>query len=305
MTVSKSIMAGAALALGALASSGTIAIAGGEVIYGGVRQAGGTAVPVPAPVPIPEVSTGWYVRIDAAYSQGDTKKYRSTDPYVDSIRGDSYLDNFPRYGLGVGYYLNKWLRMDVTVDQRNDVTSRGTGVRSYTIPNAAGGSVGGAGLVPLGPISMRDTYSDSFISSNSTALLNAYVDLPIYSSFTPYVGGGIGFVRHQLKGRAFSKTTTCVDNVDCNPNMVDDQGVSTVNGSFSATAGGVDYALATALMAGFSYKVWDNWKIDVGYRWLHLAGTTWTGRSTNTVENLRLPDQNIHELRAGLRIDVN
>lgn len=297
MTVSKSFMAGAVLALGALAASGTIALAGGEVIYGGVRQAGGTAVPVPAPVPVPEVSTGWYVRIDAAYSQGDTKKYRSTDPYVDGIRGDSYLDNFPRYGIGFGYYYNKWLRFDVTIDQRNDVESRGTGTRNYTNPNPTGAT--------STVMQMRDTYSDSFISSNSTALINAYVDLPIYRSLTPYVGAGIGFARHQLKGRSFSRRVECVDNNDCDPNTAGDQAGSTINGTFATTAGGVDYTLATALMAGFSYKVWDNWKLDLGYRWLHLAGTSWVGRNTTFVENLKLPDQNIHEVRAGLRIDIN
>lgn len=127
MTSSKKFLAGAAIALATFAGCASTALAGGDVIYGGVKQAGGAAVPVPAPVPVPTVASGWYVRLDAAYSQGDTKKFKSTDPNVDQFRGDPYLDNYPRYGLGFGYYLNRYIRADVTFDQRNDVTSRGGG----------------------------------------------------------------------------------------------------------------------------------------------------------------------------------
>lgn len=293
MTNSRKFIAAAAVALCTLTTAAGVAFAGGEVVYGGVRQAG-AAVPVPAPAPIPDVATGWYVRIDAAYSQGDVSKYRSTDPRVDAIRGDSYVDNFPRYGIGFGYQLNKWLRADITLDQRNDVNSRGTGQVNYTLPNANGGIS-----------QMRDTFSDSFVSSNSTGLINAYVDMPVSHTFTPYIGAGIGFVRHQLKGRLYSRSTDCIDTVDCDfvggapaPGPL---GISSVN----TTAGGVDYALAAALMAGFTYKVWDNTKIDLGYRWLHLAGTTFVGRSTGVVENLKIPDMNLHEVRVGLRYDLN
>jgi opacity protein-like surface antigen len=263
----------AAVAFATLAASAGVASAGGEVVYGnGVRQ-GGVAVPVPVPAPVPEVSTGYYVRIDAAYSQGDVSKYKSTDPFVDQIRGDSYVDNFPRYGLGFGYYFNKNLRGDITIDQRNDATSRGTGNRDYTVANPAGGlnATGGA----LGPIAMRDTYSDSFTSSNSTGLANLYADLPVSERFTPYIGAGIGYVRHQLKGRSFSRVTQCVDTSDCHPTLVDAQpGAVVLNTTTTTTAGGINYQLAAALMAGFTYKVWDNTKLDIGYRWLHLQGTS-------------------------------
>lgn len=304
MTSSKNTLLSAALALTTMAGASAGALAGGDVIYTGVKQAGSAAVPVPAPVPVPTVASGFYVRLDAAYSQGDTNKYKSTDPYVDQFRGDSYLNNFPRYGFGLGYYFNRYLRADITFDQRNDVTSRGTGVRNYTIPNTAGGLPLPAPPSPAN-IAMRDTYSDGFTSSNSTGLLNLYADLPMSNRFTPYVGAGIGYVRHQLKGRNFSRTTTCVDGTDCDPTAIGNQGTSTVNSFASTTAGGVDYTLATALMAGFSFQVWDNTKIDIGYRWLHLAGTTFVGRNTAIVENLKIPDQNIHELRAGVRFDIN
>ena len=96
---SKQLVLGSALALAGLTVSAVDALAGGDVLYGAGLARHLAAVPVPAPVPVPEVSTGYYLRVDAAYSQGDVSKYRSTDPRADSIRGDSYLDNFPRLEL--------------------------------------------------------------------------------------------------------------------------------------------------------------------------------------------------------------
>jgi opacity protein-like surface antigen len=297
MTITRQFIASAALALGTLAAGSNATLAGGEVVYGsGVRQAG-AAVPVPAPAPVPEVATGWYVRVDAAYSQGDVSKYKSTSPNADLTRSDSYVDNFPRYGLGFGYHLNKWLRADITFDQRNDAVSRGSGSVNYTLPNPTGGT--------STVTQMRDTFSDGFTTSNSTGLLNVYADLPVHRAFTPYIGGGLGFVRHQLKGRSFSRVTECVDANDCDTATAGDQGGAGVVSTATTTAGGVQYQFAAALMAGFTYQVWENTKIDLGYRWLHLQGATFTGRNAAANENLRIPDQNLHELRVGLRYDIN
>ena len=62
--------------------------------------------------------------------------------------------------------------------------------------------------------------------------------------------------------------------------------------------------LATAAMAGFSYKVNDFLKTDIGYRWLHLQGSTFSFGS-GVGEKLFIPTQNIHEIRVGVRYDIN
>ena len=297
MSNSKLATAAFVLAMGAFAS---IAHAGGDVINYGAsmpRHGGGAAIPVPAPIPVPDTQSGYYVRLDAAYSQNSISKYQATDPRADAVRGDSYLDNFGRYGGGIGYQFNRWFRMDATYDIRSNVTSRGSGTIDYTVANPTG-------IDPT--IRMRDTISDSFTTSNATGLINAYLDAPVSHSFTPYVGLGIGFARHQLSGRSYSRTTTCVDDFDCDPVTGGDQLSATVlNSTASARAGQNNITLATAAMAGFSYKVWDNTKLDLGYRYLHLQGYTVTGISTGAPENLKVPNQNIHELRAGVRFDIN
>jgi opacity protein-like surface antigen len=297
MNCSRSVITGLTLALAALGCGAATALAGGEVIEGPpVRHQVPVAVPVPAPVPVPEIASGFYVRIDAAYSQGDTSKYRSTETHADLVRADSYLDNFPRFGFGVGYQYNRWLRGDITFDWRTDVESKGSGNVFYTLPNANG-------TTSL----MRDTISDHFKSTNMTGMANAYLDVPVWHSVTPYVGAGIGFVRHQLRGLNYTRDTTCVDLVDCNfvpPGGAPVPGPLFIS-SGSATAGGVDVALAYSLMAGFTFQIAEWTKVDLGYRWLHLDGTTFVGRGGNIVQNLTIPDQNIHELRVGLRWDIN
>jgi opacity protein-like surface antigen len=301
MSSLKNTAAGLVLAVSAIAATSSLATAGGDAPgYGAAlgRARSAEAIPVPAPVPVPTTETGYYLRLDAAYSQSNLSKYQGSDPFGNQVRGDSYLDNFPRFGFGAGYQFTRWFRMDATLDWRNDVHSKGAGNRDYTIANGLGGT--------NTTIAMRDTYSDGFTSSNMTGLVNAYLDAPISPSFTPYVGVGLGFVRHQLKGRSFSRTTTCVDAFDCDPAAGGDNAVSlAANSSTSALAGGTDYSLAAAAMVGFTYKVWENTKLDLGYRFLHLAGTSFTGRNASTVENLKIPDQNIHEMRVGLRYDIN
>ena len=50
---------------------------------------------------------------------------------------------------------------------------------------------------------MRDTISESLTSGNSTGMINVYADLPMGYRFTPYVGVGLGYARHQVKGHSY------------------------------------------------------------------------------------------------------
>jgi opacity protein-like surface antigen len=292
---SKHITIGAALSAVALTVSAVDALAGGDVHYGSGlgRHRAETAVPVPAPAPVPDYSSSYYLRLDFSYGLGDVSKYRSTDSFADAVRADSYLDSFPRYGFGVGYYFNRWLRADITFDQRQDVESKGRGERVYTRDNLL-----------LQPAQMRDTVSESLTSGNSTGMINVYADMDMGHRFTPYVGFGVGYVRHQVKGHAYSSSTVCEGAVapatgNC------DAATATFERSVSNTVGGTDYALALALMAGTSFNMTSNLKFDVGYRWLHLQGTSFATRNPLNHYNLTIPDQNIHELRVGLRYDIN
>jgi len=45
--------------------------------------------------------------------------------------------------------------------------------------------------------------------------------------------------------------------------------------------------------------------LDIGYRFLHLGGTSTTMNIGGDDSVIKIGDQNIHQLRAGLRINVD
>ncbi len=259
------------------------AVAGGIDHGPVVKHRVPAAVPVPAPIPVPDTASNWYVRLDAAYSLSDVDKYNAEAPFNDdAVRSDQGLDQFGRYGLGVGYHFSRWLRGDVTLDLRSEVKSRAVG--TIVTPTATG--------------SLRDSYFDQFRSKNWTGLANLYYDLAGWRSFTPYIGAGLGFAVHTSDGRTLNRST-----VTCSLTNVCTTGV-VVQGSGARQS---DIALAAAFMTGVSWKVSDNGSLDVGYRLLHLQGTTFSTpmNTGGPAARVTIPDQNIHEIRVGYRLDIN
>ncbi|MGE0626499.1 MAG: outer membrane beta-barrel protein [Hyphomicrobiaceae bacterium] len=278
-----------------LAVMGAIAPAlAGGIEYGGiVRQRVPAAVPVPAPAPVPEIASGYYLRLDAAYSMSDTDKYRAQSPNNDdAVRSDGGLEQFGRFGFGVGYHFRPWLRMDATFDVRTDVSSRANSGVTSTANSGSSGAL------------LTETFSDHFRSKNWTGLVNAYIDMPMWRSFTPYVGAGVGLVLHTIDGRNFTRTATCVDPVPANCTAANNAGLI---GTFSGSSGSdSDVAFAAAFMAGFSYQVSDSGSIDFGYRLLHLQGTSFkTSLNAGDPSIIKIPSQNNHEIRIGYRVDIN
>ena len=286
------------------------AFAGGDVDYGNgiIRRGTYSAIPVPAPVPVPDIASGYYLRLDAAYSVNSIDRYRDSDPHLDGLRNDDGLQNFGRYGLGAGYYFSRYIRGDVTIDVRNEVRSKTTGTIDYSGPIDATGT-GHA-------ILMRDSVFDRMRTKNYTGLINAYVDIPVTSAFTPYVGAGFGLVMHTTPGRTVQKDTKCVDTLNCDPRATgpapqplfpNDPNYTGLNATTSnAAASRRSTDLAWAVMAGASYQVAHSMKLDIGYRMLSLGGTNFTTPwHSNTPAVLTIPDQINHEFRVGVRYDVN
>ncbi|QIB33344.1 outer membrane protein [Ancylobacter pratisalsi] len=116
----------------------------------------GAADDLLAKAPTVEDSSGWYLRGDVGYVFNETPdwsalNFNSTDPAL----GDAWL-----LGVGAGFRVTDWLRVDATADYRTEA--------DYTT----------AGL--------------SADYSVATFMANAYIDLGTWNGFTPYVGAGIG-----------------------------------------------------------------------------------------------------------------
>ena len=251
------------------------------------------AADLPPEIKMPEVSVkdarGWYARADLGYainaSHSDTsfRSYDSASGDYSSSRFDSdrFSGDFSG-GLGVGYQFNDLLRADLT----GDYFSGDLNGRTSSASSCSGGSAGTGCSTKI---------HSSFKAASLMA--NGYVDLGTLAGFTPYVGAGLGATR--VSWSSANAIGSCVD------------GTSSCGGSTSVSTrypGDSDWRFTYALMAGVAYEVAPNVKLDLGYRFSHVAGGDMLGYSAadsaagagGTMG--RDGALSRHEIRVGLRI---
>lgn len=111
-------------------------------------------------------------------------------------------------------------------------------------------------------------------------MFNAYWDFANYGGFTPYIGAGIG-VAYNMMG----------------PSRVSESGFET---------DGADHtSFAWALMAGTAWDISQDWKLDVGYRYLNFgeARSSTQGSDGSIVPKVKAKDLEAHEIRVGFRYE--
>lgn len=329
LTLTKRAGLGFALALTA-ASSAMAADwnqgAGSVKDYGG---SSGTAVP--APVPVPEYgSAQWYFRGDFGVGFGaDPAVSHSGRPfgrtgvntfdapgpvtgpgqpfgYGDTGFGNSVAWNnndetefSPSYmfGVGVGRYVTSRFRIDLTGEYRGDHDADYSGTYSYT-PHAA--DVCG-NWCPDVTRRIDGTVTDRTRIRSGLFLLNGYWDLMQRGHLTPYIGAGIGFSLNENE-RSMSGSEQ-----DCALGPPETCAAGT---TYSGRVKSVTTSLAAALMAGVSYNIAANTKLDLNYRYLYVGGydvnmNINSNIGTTTASSLKIGDQHEHQIRAGLRWDIN
>jgi opacity protein-like surface antigen len=160
-------------------------------------------------------------------------------------------------GGGLGYQLSPWFRTDVTVDHRFEAAFKGT---------------------RLAPATLQVLDRADFEAT--TLLVNGYVDLPLWSGVTPYVGAGIGASYNRLSD---AKRQVSSDLISGNLPLP------------SRT----ETAFAWALMGGLAFDIGASFKIDLGYRYTHLGSAR--THSTGLDAPIRAKDIDAHEFRVGAR----
>ena len=288
------------------------------------------AVAVPAPVPIQEYNPRWYFRFDAGigtisepgisengYQYGGIINGANGTPDDLGIDGPNLRDldptqfsadfsNLSTFGGGVGYYLGGGFRIDATIEKRSNDQAYLDQTDSWISHGYR--DLDGDPATPLdytsdldgsGTLNDRTTHiniTDRIDVDGTVWMANAYYDIGTYRGFTPYIGAGVGFVWNQLE-RNHTTTVTSEDNVTgC--------GCANEYSTTSSTEAN-KVSLAAAAMAGFSYKVTDITSVDVGYRYLYLGGTDFTMSIDGVESRVEIGDQHVHQVRAGLRFDVN
>jgi opacity protein-like surface antigen len=278
ISLRKVLLIGAALVAGSVSAASAADLGG---YRGGSMKDGGYA-------PVAQTaSPAWYFRMDTGFARHDA-------PYMleDGVARltSTTMDKTWTLGGGVGYYFNKHIRGDLTYDHRfkSDVS----GYRYDASQNDGTGLATDCSAVVDG-IQSSCHGTRAFGLKSDVFLANLYYDIDCRCGFTPYVGAGLGFVRHRTTGGT-------VTGLDANDQVV--RNIGTVDGSSSTHVAG-------ALMAGVSFQLRERMNIDAGYRFLYL-GETATGAVRDNVGGLMVaPDPSVeqihaHEFRIGMRYDL-
>ena len=155
-----------------------LAFASAALAFGAQAKAADLYQPEPAPQiveqPVVASANGWYLRGDLSYDIMNMKGahyYQGSNSLVNDF-DSAKLDNTGNLGLGIGYQVNDYFRVDKTFDYLFSTKFRGS--TSGTCGN--------------NPCHSRD--SSRFSAYGLMA--NAYVDIYKWGIVTPYVGFGLG-----------------------------------------------------------------------------------------------------------------
>ncbi len=283
----------------------------------------GSPLPPPPSLDQPvEFGTGWYLRGDVGYSNMP----------IPAVVAD-FANNLGRTGaasggLGFGYQYNSWLRTDFTLDRSVFRPSS-----SFPMPTPGAWCPFGTAQIynqnnTLGPNGSTLTGLAGYLYSpnetctadvtahlnRTSALVNAYIDFGNWFGLTPYVGAGIGMTYlqssaavayYQNNGQAWAPN---LGQAGVPEGWVDNYG-HPVNASVAYPWAQINpnqyiakksWKFAWNLMAGVSYDVSQNLKIDVGYRLLDAGSyTSLPAFLTGTVVTKELISQ---EVRIGVRL---
>ncbi len=241
-------------------------------------------------VPV-EVGNGWYLRGDIGYSvasSGGANGYRTFTPPVtygsDQFDASEIETDFSG-GIGVGYHFNNFLRGDVTAERFKGDFRGGT-----SSPTPCDGTT---------PVGTGCASNDSSEFTAYSVMANAYVDFGTFAHVTPYLGAGVGM--SYVSWDPLVNTLYCVDGVAA---------CAASNLTDVIHPGYDDWRLTYALMAGASYQVSKNTKVDFGYRWRHVDGGDFFGfdsaSATSGAIGVQGEDDGFdsHEFRVGVRYDL-
>lgn len=156
-----------------------VAVASAVLAFGVQAKAADLYQPEPAPQvveqPVVAAASGWYLRGDLSYDIMNMKGaeyYQGSNSLVNDF-DKAELNNTGNLGIGVGYQINDYLRVDKTFDYMFSTNFRGS----------TSGVCGGGGRCSSHDVSSFSAYG---------LMANAYVDLYKWGAFTPYVGFGLG-----------------------------------------------------------------------------------------------------------------
>lgn len=214
------------------------------------------------------------------YLKGSVGANKMSETEEKPIKSRSKLS--PSFSIGLGYYLNDYLRHDLTLDYS-----------SISFEN------GSANITEQG---FDPDYGNYIFTGNGSVdrkasvysmMFNNYIDLPITDNSKLFFGGGIGLA--QIKEKINAKIEKGKIQVENNfihiPNYTNS----------SSTKKKLNFAYS--LMIGTSVKVTPITTIEIVYSWKDF-GVTKTGKWRNDGDKVDKNRYNGHSCMAGIRFDI-
>lgn len=278
---------------------------------GSIKEGGPVAVPVPVPVPIPDLAARWYLRADLSVGFADVDisehgllygrdLYPPQDLSAPFPTRAAWLDNGDTdatfgAGGGFGYYWSPWFRTDLTFEGRTQRELKIKGTYQYEQETYDGANWNPTDLQVDGET--RDTTK----IDSGVVLFNAYYDFFRAGRLTPYFGGGIGFAVNGLE-RSFSNREYACDPAPLPPGQdcLDVGWPSPLRASETS----YDVSFAAAFSAGLSYSLSPVTMVDIGYRYLYIGGSDMSLKINGATSRVSTSDVHEHQLRAGLRWNI-
>ncbi|MEL6967868.1 MAG: outer membrane protein [Pseudomonadota bacterium] len=255
----------------------------------------------PPVIEAPEVKTtsGWYLRGDISYDMSSMDEPHYSVPGAGGVVqfDTAALEESFNLGIGIGYQINEYFRVDLTGDYVFEAGFRGSTSGTCPDPNAGDG-------LPGSPCVSDDSAS----VHKFKMLANAYVDLGHFNGFTPYVGAGIGGAYVTWGDLTNQSNCTTGDPLVYSACPDAPEGYTATGTGSTRTdvhGGGSSWRFAYALHAGASYSLTKSTKLDFGYTYSNIAGGDmfdWLDGSGTQGYDKGFDE---HVIRAGLRYHFN
>lgn len=314
------------LGLALLSSASSVALAGGDwPTRGSSKDYISDGLPVPAPAPIPSLRAEWYLRGDFAYGFAGGKPSSSISGQTlgDSDGATGAINPFgvgcgvcttdivnnPLFstsgglltgGIGVGYYLSSRIRTDVTAELRSTTKIKLRDSYNYLQYSWQGGPP--PDWLPVDATNDLRTFGavrDDTNLKGGVFLLNAYYDLSNHGPFTPYVGAGVGVTMNTLS------RSQSISEYECSVGTDPDCTGAIARPGSSAHDKVTNFSLAAQATAGLTYRISSSTQLDMNYRMLWLQGTHIDLAVNGQTSRLEIADTFQHQIRAGLRWDID